>query len=305
MTLPDTLTHPLANPMRQITIEVPPAVALKLSEWHEGPLEHAALAALRLYHGLGPAAHAQLLQAAKTLDTTPAKALRTAVERLVEQANKIRPTAARGRPAINQERDTAIFLRIMEGATYAEVAHAFNLSIVRVGQVVAQQRAMRGMESHRAQQTRNIKWPGGKPPEQHDARTGLADVLLRMDVAGLSRKDAATATGLTPEQIDRAYAAYTAALPSDPTKGDRVSATFAGLHALENKPQDTPKDEEVLSLEVSNPEPPRKLVIIPPSMRNQMNQTDPHATPTAHTPPAPEQTLQELQQEFDNLMGGL
>jgi hypothetical protein len=305
MTLPDTLTHPLANPMRQITIEVPPAVALKLSEWHEGPLEHAALAALRLYHGLGPAAHAQLLQAAKALDTTPAKALRTAVERLVEQANKIRPTAARGRPAINQERDTAIFLRIMEGATYAEVAHAFNLSIVRVGQVVAQQRAMRGMESHRAQQTRNIKWPGGKPPEQHDARTGLADVLLRMDVAGLSRKDAATATGLTPEQIDRAYAAYTAALPSDPTKGDRVSATFAGLHALEDKPEPqaepAPPDEEVLSLEDSSA-PPRKLVIIPPSMRNQ---TNPHATPTAHTPPAPEQTLQDLQQEFDNLMEGL
>jgi hypothetical protein len=267
-------------------------VAQKLAEWHDGPLEHAALTALRLYHGLGPAAHAQLLQAAQTLDTSPAKALRTAVERLVEQANQIRPTVARGRPAINQERDTAIFLRVTEGATQAEVAHAFGISLVRVGQIMAQQRALRGVSALRA--TRKV--------HAYRQRSDLATVLMRMDSEGMTRDAAATAADLTVEQIDRAYAAYKAALPANPTKGDRASATFAGTHALENKPQDTPQDEEVLSLEVSSPEPPRKLVIIPPSMRNQ---TDPHATPTAHTPPAPEQTLQELQQEFDNLMEGL
>jgi hypothetical protein len=275
---PSALTQP-------ITIEVPTAVAQKLAEWHDGPLEHAALTALRLYHGLGPAAHAQLLQAAQTLDTSPAKALRTAVERLVEQANQIRPTVARGRPAINQERDTAIFLRVTEGATQAEVAHAFGISLVRVGQIMAQQRALRGVSALRA--TRKT--------QQNTHTPGIGTLFDALD-SGMTRDTAATTYGRTPEQIDRAYAAYKAALPANPTKGDRASATFAGTHALENTP-------EVLSLEDSKTEePPRKLVIIPPSMRNQ---TDPHATPTDHTPPAPEQTLQELQQEFDNLMGGL
>jgi hypothetical protein len=282
MTAPETpsaLTRP-------ITIDVPTAVAQKLTEWHDGPLEHAALTALRLYHGLGPAAHAQLLQAAQTLNTSPAKALRTAVERLAEQANKIKLTAARGRPAINQERDTAIFLRITEGATQAEVAHAFSISLVRVGQIMAQQRALRGVNSRRAHKQARAQAPD------------LSTLFDGLD-SGMPVDTAATTFGRTVEQIERAYAAYKDELPANPTKGDRASATFAGLHALDNEPE-----PEVLSLEDSTPaEPPRKLVIIPPSMRNQ-TQPQPHPH-TQDAAPVPERTLQELQQDFDDLMGEL
>jgi hypothetical protein len=290
----DTPKHPLANPTRQITIEIPPAVAIKLSEWHEGPIEDAALAGLKLYHGMGPSAYAQLQQAAKTLETTPAKALRTAIELLTAQANKLRPSAAtaRGRPTINQDRDTAIFLRVTEGATYAEAANAFRLSIVRVGQIMAQQRTMRGLSTNR----------GARSVFVSRQRSDLATVLMRMDSEGMTRADAAEAAGMTVEQIDQAFAAYKAALPANPTKGDRAAATFAGTHALEKKDEvlsledsDTPTPTEPTPAETT--EPPRKLVIIPPSMRNQ--------TQPQPMTPAPEKSLQEHQRDFDELMGEL
>jgi hypothetical protein len=245
------------NPMRQITIAVPHAVALKLSEWHEGPLEDAALTALRLYHGIGPTAHAELLQAAQTLNTSPVKALRTAIELLVEQTHKLKTVPnPKGRPVTNQERDTAIFLRVTEGATQAEVAHAFNISLVRVGQIMAQQRALRGINAKRV--SRSVP--------AYRQRSDLATVLVRIDSEGITRAAAAEAADMTIEQIDRAYAAYKAALPHNPTKGDRAAATFAGTHALENKP------EEVLTLKESTPTPPppRRLAVIPPSMRAKM-----------------------------------
>ena len=102
---------PDTNPMRQVTITVPHAVAQKLTEWHDGTLEDAALTALRLYHGIGQTTYAQLLQAAQTLNTSPIKTLRTAIELLAEQANKVKTTPnPKGRPVDIQERDTAIFL---------------------------------------------------------------------------------------------------------------------------------------------------------------------------------------------------
>jgi hypothetical protein len=276
MTTDQTLDQPSTPPstpaaLRQITLDIPAAVALKLSEWHDGTLEDAALTALRLYHGIGPTAHAGLLRAAKTFDATPAKALRTAIDLLIAEADKLKTTpnsaAPRGRPITNQERDTAIFLRITEGATHAEVAHSFGISIVRVGQIMAQQRAMRGLVSGRAK-----------------VATDLPAVLMRMSLDGLSAKEAARATGLTVEQIDRAYVAYAAAVPANPTKGDRVSATFAGVHALENAqephtPEATPEPEQVLTLKESDA--PRKLAIIPPSMRAKQAQEQ----TTAELPP--------------------
>jgi hypothetical protein len=83
----------------------------------------------------------------------------------------------------------------------------------------------------------------------------------------MTRATAATTYNLTVEQIDRAYAAYKADLPQNPTKGDKVSAAYSGIHAT----------EEVLSLKESAP--PRRLAVIPPSMR---------AKPTTETlPPLP------------------
>jgi hypothetical protein len=266
------MTHTEPSPTRTVTIEVPTAVAQKLAEWHEGTIEHAALTALRLYHGIGPTSHAQLLQAAAALDTSPSKALRTAIGILSDQSTKLKPSAARGRPITNQERDTAIFLRAKEGETHATIGRAFNLSLVRVGQILAHQRAMRGITPSRVNHTRSSTptvWPTTAEEHQNLAdyreRSDLSAALLHMDVEGMTAATAAEATGLTIEQVKTAYAAYKAALPPSPTKGDKAAATFAGIHALEAKP-DTP---EVLSLKETPTPPPRRLAVIPPSMREK------------------------------------
>jgi transposase len=238
--------------MRHITFGIPTAVAQKLTEWHDGTLEDAALTALRLYHGIGPTAHAELLQAAQTLGISQLKALRTAIDMFVEQANKIKTVPnPKGRPVTNQERDTAIFLRVTEGATQAEVAHAFNISLVRVGQIMAQQRALRGLTSKRKPRTTNQAQTQPQTPD-------IGTLFEALD-SGMTLTIAATTYNLTVEQVSRAYATYRAGLPLNPTKGDKVSAAYAGIHAT----------EEVLTLEVSapTPPPPRRLAVIPPSMR--------------------------------------
>jgi hypothetical protein len=248
--------------MRHITFGIPTAVAQKLTEWHDGTLEDAALTALRLYHGIGPTAHAELLQAAQTLGISQLKALRTAIDMFVEQANKIKTVPnPKGRPVTNQERDTAIFLRVTEGATQAAVAHAFNISLVRVGQIMAQQRALRGLTSKRKPRTTNQTQPHTSAQPQPQPQTPEIGSMFEALDLGMTRATAATTYSLTIEQVDRAYAAYKAELPLAPTKGDKVSATFAGIHAVENQP-------EVLTLKES--EPPRKLAVIPPSMRAKM-----------------------------------
>jgi hypothetical protein len=257
---------PDANPMRHITFGIPTAVAIKISEWHEGPLEDAALTALRLYHGIGPTAHAELLQAAQTLGISQLKALRTAIDMFVEQANKLKTVPnPKGRPVTNQERDTAIFLRVTEGATQAEVAHAFNISLVRVGQIMAQQRALRGLTSKRKPRTTNQAQTQPQTPD-------IGTLFEALDL-GMTRATAATTYNLTIEQIDRAYAAYKADLPLTPTKGDKVSATFAGIYALENPPE----GDKLLTLKETAP--PRRLAVIPPSMRAKPE--------TDHLPPLP------------------
>jgi transposase-like protein len=273
---PDTT----ANSLRPITFSIPHAVAIKLSEWHEGPLEDAALTALRLYHGIGPTAHAELLQAAQTLGISQLKAMRTAIDMFVEQTSKLKTTPhPKGRPITNQERDTAIFLRVTEGATQAEVAHAFNISLVRVGQIMAQQRALRGLTSKRKPRTTNPSQPHATPQAQTPE---IGSMFEALDL-GMTRATAATTYNLTVEQVERAYATYKAALPPTPTKGDKVSATFAGIHAT----------EEVLTLKETDsmestptPPPPRRLAVIPPSMRAKMEaETNPRPPLPADSTP--------------------
>ena len=248
---------PDTNPMRQITFGIPTAVAIKISEWHEGPLEDAALTALRLYHGIGPTAHAELLQAAQILGISQLKAMRTAIDMFVEQTSKLKTTPhPKGRPVTNQERDTAIFLRVTEGATQAAVAHTFNISLVRVGQIMAQQRALRGLTSNRKPRTPNQAQPHTTPQPQ---TPDIGSMFEALDL-GMTRATAATTYNLTVEQVERAYATYKAALPLTPTKGDKVSAAYAGIHAT----------DEVLTLKETPTPPARRLAVIPPSMRAKM-----------------------------------
>lgn len=145
MTTEDTTSNPIDSTplLRTVTIELPTAVAQKLSEWHEGTLEDAALTAVKLYHGMGREAYAALIELAQLNNTTQAKALRSAITHATTATQQATPGTP-GRPKINGQRDAAIFKAINAGGTYARVADDFGLSLVRVGQIVATQRAIRG-----------------------------------------------------------------------------------------------------------------------------------------------------------------
>jgi hypothetical protein len=283
-TTPETpaALHPLANPMRSITVDVPPAVAQKLSEWHEGTLEDAVLTALRLYHGMGAQAYSQLRALAQTRETTPTKALREAIERAAAEANAPAKPNALGRPVTNQSRDASIYSTVKQGNTYAHTALLFNLSVVRVGQIVAHQRALNGEVSARSPRKSISLDPTPTPRTVEPKAPEIGTMFAALD-SGMSRETAATTYSVTVEQVNKAYAVYKAALPPHPNRGDRVSAAYAGIHALEAKP-DTPQGEEVLTLEVSAPDtptpPPRRLAVIPPSMREK-------PTPDPSLPPLP------------------
>ncbi len=146
MTPPETPTFD--SPLRSITVQIPTAVAHKLSETFDGTLEDAALAGLKLLNGLGPVAYNTLLTLAKRHDITPAKALRTAID-LLQADSEVpdrklphKPTA--GRPKINEARDAEIYAQLKSGLTHAVVAKAFDISLVRIGQIAAQQRLIQG-----------------------------------------------------------------------------------------------------------------------------------------------------------------
>lgn len=143
MTTPST-----DSPMRSITVQLPTPVALKLSETFEGTLEDAALAGLKLVNGLGPVAYNTLQVLAKKRDITLARALRRAVDLLQEDSDvsdqKLAHKPVPGRPKINEARDAEIYAQLRSGQTHAVVAQAFGISLVRIGQIAAQQRLIHG-----------------------------------------------------------------------------------------------------------------------------------------------------------------
>jgi hypothetical protein len=251
-------------PMHQITIEVPSAVAQKLSETYDGTLEDAALAGLRLIHGMGSPAYTTLQELAKQLGTSVPKTLRTAIAEFQAQTARLALTPQVGRPKVNAERDAAIFNRVSKGATYAEVASSFSLSLVRVGQIMAQQRATRNVAVRRNRVAVTHTEPM-LPSAELEARrnftdkTNHADMLMRMG-AGMSAAEAAAEYGMPEAQVTAAYTAYCDALQeaSKINQGARATAVFAGLHALE-QPVEQPVEQEVLSLNV----PPKPRYVMP------------------------------------------
>lgn len=135
----------MTDSMRPITIEIPTAVAHKLSETFDGTLEDATRAGLKLINGMGAAAYATLTALATQLDTTPAKVLRTAIQQMADHAATMSMTATHvGRPKINTQRDAKVYERLKAGLTHVQVADEFSLSVVRVGQIAAQQRHING-----------------------------------------------------------------------------------------------------------------------------------------------------------------
>ena len=195
----------MTDPTITIELTIPTAVAHKLSESFEGTLADAALTALKLYHGLGAPARATLQTLSEQHNTTPAKALRTAIEHFHKDSARLRlGSAPAGRPVVNQDRDAEIYARIKLGSTHATIAAQFNISLVRVGQIVARQRAMRN-EPARPKK--------GLPPNPN------------------------TTTTTTPQ-------------PEQPVQPEPEVLTL-------KEPEPT-----------SEPTQPRKLAVIPPSMKN-------------------------------------
>ena len=135
----------MTDAMRPITIEIPTPVAHKITETFEGTLEDATRAGLKLIHGMGPAAYNTLQELAAQLDTAPAKVLRTAIQKMADHAAAMSMTATNvGRPKINAQRDAKVYERLKAGLTHVQVADEFGLSVVRVGQIAAQQRHING-----------------------------------------------------------------------------------------------------------------------------------------------------------------
>jgi DNA-binding CsgD family transcriptional regulator len=189
------MTNPTAETpeMRSITIEIPVVVAQKMAETFEGTLEDATLQGLRLLHGMGIPAYTTLQAIAKQREISVPKAMRAAIEALSEAVTKGKANAI-GRPKINDARDVAIYNQVAAGHTYAEVSNAFGISLVRVGQIVAQQRAMRGINPREALLKRN---------EQ---------ILSRL-AAGESRLDVAASFKVSRSVVDYLAAQATATQP--------------------------------------------------------------------------------------------
>jgi DNA-binding CsgD family transcriptional regulator len=116
----------------------------------------------------------------KTYSEAPAAGLKT-------HADKLAAPPTLGRPKINVERDTAIYLRIIEGESYAAVARSFGVSLVRVGQIVAQQRAMRGIS-----------------PKANTAKRN--EEIIRRLSNGETRQEVAAAHGVSRSVVDNLVA---------------------------------------------------------------------------------------------------
>lgn len=231
----------MTDPMTSITLEIPASVAHKISETAPGTLAETALIALRLYHGLGLAARTTLEALAKRHDLTPAKTLRLAIEQLQKDSDRMQlGTGTAGRPIVNSERDADIYAKTRTGTTHATIAAEYGISLVRVGQIVARQRAMR-KESLPAR-------------HKHTPILDAATLALDMD-NGMPVVQVAAKYSLTAEEVSEKYRAYRANLPANPNMLDKLNAAKEVLTLKQQEESDTPDT-------------PRKLAVIPPSMKN-------------------------------------
>ena len=253
-------TNTKAAAMRPITIEIPVVVAHRINETFEGTLEDATRAGLQIINGMGAPAYKTLQELATQLNTSPAKVLRVAIDQLQKTTNRLHlGRSAAGRPVVNQDRDAEIYARTRAGVTHAQVAAEYSLSLVRVGQIVAKHRAM-----------------SGDTPLRTPGKIKNAPLHLRMydDLDnGMTVGQAAVKYGMSPDEAAQRYDAYKAKLPAKPNMLDRINAARIAE-----------PEEKVLSLKAAeaqaeggNPTPPtqpKKLAVIPPSMRNpEMFQT--------------------------------
>jgi hypothetical protein len=287
--------------LRSITIEIPTAVAQKLAEWHEGTLEHATTLALKLYSGIGNEGYTALQSLAHASDTTTTKALREAIFHAQRTLNAPAAPPTVGRPKINTERDNAIYAAVtQQGKTYSQAATLFNLSLVRVGQIIAQQRAERGetgrqfkapkqeaapkppKPTEEAQPRNPVAYP--ETPEQIAARaqfklhTAIGDAMLEM-LVGMSAATAAEKYQLDADRTHAAYKAYSALVNAHSPKSAKATSIYAAFTAYEE--HGTEPKPEVLSLEDSAEAKPRYVMPALEALKAQQANQPPADTRTA------------------------
>lgn len=281
--------------LRSITIEIPTAVAQKLAEWHEGPLEHATTLALKLYSGMGKDGYAALQSVAHAADTTTTKALREAVFHAQRTLNAPATPPTIGRPKVNTERDAAIYAAVtQQGKTYSQAASLFNLSLVRVGQIIAQERASRGETGRRVKPKVEDDTPVQKKPrnlavypetpEQVEARaqfklhTAIGDAMLEM-LVGMRAPAAAEKYQLDAARTQAAYDAYSAVVSVGSTKSEKATAIYTAFTAYDNYGTEPAPTPEVLTLK--EPAKPRYVMPALEALKAQQEDAPPVDTRTA------------------------
>lgn len=122
----------------EYTLDLPETLTAKLAALgYDDPLD-GLLAATKLLVGIGPEAWATITAAAADQNTTPAKLLLSKYNAPAEQPTKKAKLPPRN---MNIERDAKIWELARTGSTHAKIAATFGLSVIRVSQIVALQRA--------------------------------------------------------------------------------------------------------------------------------------------------------------------
>ncbi len=124
----------------EYTLDLPDTLISKLNTLgYSNPLD-GLYAATKLLVGLGPEAWGTITAGAQAAGITPAKFVLAQMEK-PQQAEQ--PTRKPKLPQrnMNTERDAQIWEMARTGSTHAKIAAEFNLSVIRVSQIVALQRA--------------------------------------------------------------------------------------------------------------------------------------------------------------------
>ncbi len=259
--------HPEASEtpqMRSITIEIPTIIAQKMAETFEGTLEDATLTGLRLLHGMGTPTYNKLQALAKQREMSIFRALRAAVDSLEAAVldGKAPVSGALGRPKVNEARDIAIYNQITKGHTYAEVSAAFGVSLVRVGQIVAQQRALRGINPRDELMKRNTE-------------------ILRRVAAGESRAAVAASFKISRSVVDYLVSQSEASQPL-PTRVLPVMPPKAEPHAEPETFKVKTSEEQAAPAEAKpDAEPAKPRYVMPALEALKAQQAEPVDTRTA------------------------
>lgn len=123
----------------EYTLDLPDTLINKFNNMgYADPLEGLQDAA-KLLLGIGPEAWGTITAGAQAQGTTPAKHILAEMNKPPAEQPTKKPKLPQR--VVNTERDAQIWEAARTGSTHAKIAAQFNLSVIRVSQIVALQRA--------------------------------------------------------------------------------------------------------------------------------------------------------------------